>query len=196
MTPSTRSFMDDFWAGGFLPLPFRGASAVHWFWESLTSLFSDLTLLRYRWPVVFVVVALVGVIALWRQSRLLALFCCLSSCLQSSPRSHSNIHCAEGSHSGYFRPRYSQLLQELNGYAPGPISFIPLLERFFSLRFSCRPSWLWPKLRRPTKSSITRICWAICRRTGTPVTSSMSFRFPPSESDFTARASDCRAAIG
>jgi len=74
MTPSTRNFMDDFWAGGFLPLPFRGASAVHWFWESLTSLFSDLTLLRYRWPVVFVVVALVGVIALWRQRRLLALF--------------------------------------------------------------------------------------------------------------------------
>src|SRR5882757_8750717 len=68
MTPSTRSFMDDFWAGGFLPLPFRGASAVHWFWESLTSLFSDLTLLRYRWPVVFVVVALVGVIALDRKS--------------------------------------------------------------------------------------------------------------------------------
>jgi hypothetical protein len=46
MTPSTRTFMDDFWAGGFIPLPFRGASALHWFWESLTSLFSDLTLLR------------------------------------------------------------------------------------------------------------------------------------------------------
>jgi len=74
MTPSTRTFMDDFWAGGFVPLPFRGASAFHWFWESLTSLFSDLTLLRYRWPVVFVVVALLGVIALWRRSRSLALF--------------------------------------------------------------------------------------------------------------------------
>jgi len=74
MTPATRTFMEDFSAGGFVPLPFRGASAVHWFWESLTSLFSDLTLLRYRWPVVFVVVALVGVIALWRRSRSLALF--------------------------------------------------------------------------------------------------------------------------
>jgi hypothetical protein len=31
-------------------------------------------LLRYRWPVVFVVVALVGVIVLWRRSRSLALF--------------------------------------------------------------------------------------------------------------------------
>ena len=74
MTPSTRTFMDDFWAGGFIPLPFRGVSALHWFWESLTSLFSDLTLLRYRWPVVFVVVALVGVIVLWRRSRSLAFF--------------------------------------------------------------------------------------------------------------------------
>ena len=74
MTPSTRTFMDDFWAAGFIPHPFRGVSALHWFWESLTSLFSDLTLLRYRWPVVFVVVALVGVIVLWRRSRSLALF--------------------------------------------------------------------------------------------------------------------------
>jgi len=74
MTPSTRTFMDDFWAGGFIPLPSRGASALHWFWESLTSLFSDLTLLRYRWPGVFVVVALVGVIVLWRRSRSVALF--------------------------------------------------------------------------------------------------------------------------
>jgi len=74
MTPSTRTFMDDFWAGGFIPLPFRGVSALHWFWESLTSLFSDLTLLRYRWPGVFVVVALVGVIVLWRRSRSVALF--------------------------------------------------------------------------------------------------------------------------
>jgi hypothetical protein len=74
MTASTRTFMDDFWAGGFLPLPFRGLSALRWFWETLTTLFSDVTLLRYRWPVVFVVVALVGVIALWRRSRSTALF--------------------------------------------------------------------------------------------------------------------------
>jgi len=74
MTPSTRTFMDDFWAGGFLPLPFRGTSALRWVWETLTTLFSDVTLLRYRWPVVFVFAALAGVIALWRRSRSLALF--------------------------------------------------------------------------------------------------------------------------
>jgi hypothetical protein len=74
MTPSTRSFMDDFWSGGFLPLPFRVSSALHWFWDSLTSLFSDVTLLRYRWPFVFVIVAFVGIMALWRSCRSLALF--------------------------------------------------------------------------------------------------------------------------
>jgi hypothetical protein len=74
MTPSTRTFMDDFWSGGFLPLPFRAMSALRWFWESLTTLFSDVTLLRYRWPIVFVIVALVGVISLWRRSRSVALF--------------------------------------------------------------------------------------------------------------------------
>jgi hypothetical protein len=73
MTPSTRAFMDDFWAGGFVPLPFRALSALRWFWESVTSIFSDVTLLRYRWPVIFVIVALVGVISLWRRSRWIAL---------------------------------------------------------------------------------------------------------------------------
>jgi len=74
MTPSTRTFMEDFWAGGFLPLPFRALSAFRWFWESLTSLFSDVTLLRYRWSFVFVVVALAGIVALWRWRRSVALF--------------------------------------------------------------------------------------------------------------------------
>jgi hypothetical protein len=74
MTPSTRAFMDDFWAGGFMPLPFRGPSALGWLWENFTSLFSDLTLLRYRWPIIFVGVASIGVVVLWRHSRSLALF--------------------------------------------------------------------------------------------------------------------------
>jgi hypothetical protein len=74
MTPSTRAFMDDFWAGGFMPRPFHLTSALRWFWENLTLLFSDPTLLRYRWPIVFLVVALIGVIALWRRSRSVALF--------------------------------------------------------------------------------------------------------------------------
>jgi Dolichyl-phosphate-mannose-protein mannosyltransferase len=73
MTPSTREFMDDFWAGGFFPRTLRVTEAPGWFWERLSSIFSDPTLLRYRWPGVFLVVALVGVVALWQRSRPVAL---------------------------------------------------------------------------------------------------------------------------
>jgi len=73
MTPSTREFMDDFWAGGFFPRTLRVTEAPGWFWERLSSIFSDPSLLRYRWPAVFLLVALVGVIALWQRSRPAAL---------------------------------------------------------------------------------------------------------------------------
>ena len=73
MTPSTRAFMDDFWAGGFFPRTLRVTEAPGWFWERLSSIFSDPSLLRYRWPAVFLFVALVGVIALWQRSRAAAL---------------------------------------------------------------------------------------------------------------------------
>jgi len=73
MTPSTREFMDDFWAGGFFPRTLRVTEAPGWFWERLSSIFSDPSLLRYRWPAVFLFVALVGVIALWQRSRAAAL---------------------------------------------------------------------------------------------------------------------------
>jgi hypothetical protein len=73
MTPATREFMDDFWAGGFFPRTLGVTAAPGWFWERLTSIFSDPTLLRYRWPGVFLVVALVGVVALWQRSRPVAL---------------------------------------------------------------------------------------------------------------------------
>ena len=73
MTPSTREFMDDFWAGGFFPRTLRVTEAPGWFWERLSSIFSDPSLLRYRWPAVFLLVALVGVIALWQRSRAAAL---------------------------------------------------------------------------------------------------------------------------
>jgi len=73
MTPSTREFMDDFWAGGFFPRTLRVTEAPGWFWERLSSIFSDPSLLRYRWPAVFLFVALVGVIALRQRSRAAAL---------------------------------------------------------------------------------------------------------------------------
>jgi hypothetical protein len=73
MTPATREFMDDFWAGGFFPLPLRSPADLHWFWDRLVSLFSDPSLMRYRWPAAFLVVALLGFVALWQRSRPAAL---------------------------------------------------------------------------------------------------------------------------
>jgi len=73
MSASTRQFMHDFWAGGFLPLPLQLSVDLHWLWDRWTSLFEDATLLRYRWPTVFVMVAIVGFVGLWRQRRPVAL---------------------------------------------------------------------------------------------------------------------------
>lgn len=74
MTPTTREFMHDFWGQGFVPRPFRPLGTLRWLWNQASSLFSDETLLHYRWPVVFVVVALLGFIQLWRRRRDVALF--------------------------------------------------------------------------------------------------------------------------
>jgi hypothetical protein len=73
MSATTRQFMHDFWAGGFVPWPLRLQADLHWFWDRWISLFDDATLLRYRRPAVFVVVAAVGIVELWRQRRPVAL---------------------------------------------------------------------------------------------------------------------------
>lgn len=66
MTPSTRAFMQDFWADGFFPLPFTGLSDLVWFWNSGLTVFTDPTLLRYGWPAVYVALAIAGALSLWR----------------------------------------------------------------------------------------------------------------------------------
>jgi hypothetical protein len=68
MTPATKAFMDDFWATGFAPLTSASALA-HWLWERIVSLFGEPTLLRYPWPAIFVGIAAIGLIALWRKNR-------------------------------------------------------------------------------------------------------------------------------
>ena len=73
ITPATREFMDDFWATGFFPLPLRAPADLRWFWDRMISLFGDPALLRYRWPAAFVILALVGVVALWQRGRRFAL---------------------------------------------------------------------------------------------------------------------------
>lgn len=73
MTPSTREFMDDFWRQGFLPRPLGSLAGLRWFPDQLLSVFDDPTLLRYRWPAVFLVVSVLGMVALWRTRRNVAL---------------------------------------------------------------------------------------------------------------------------
>lgn len=73
MTPATREFMQDFWRGGFFPLPLRSPADLLWFWNSATGIFSDPTLLRYRWPAVFLLLAVGGIVVLCRQRRMAAL---------------------------------------------------------------------------------------------------------------------------
>jgi hypothetical protein len=72
MTLATREFMDDFWRGGFAPFPV-GLATVRWFGNQILSLFTDPTLLHYRWPVLFTVVTVIGFAALWRSRRDIAL---------------------------------------------------------------------------------------------------------------------------
>ena len=69
MLPSTRAFMHDFWRGGFLPLPPRFSTAVPWVLERLPSLFADPWTLRYPAAWIFSLLALLGIVALWRQRR-------------------------------------------------------------------------------------------------------------------------------
>lgn len=73
MTPATREFMQDFWRGGFLPLPVRSPADLSWFWQRLVELFSDPTLLRYQWPTLVTLLALCGMTVLWKRHRMLAL---------------------------------------------------------------------------------------------------------------------------
>jgi hypothetical protein len=73
MTPSTSEFMHDFWRSGFVPRPVVSATSLRWLWDSVLSVFTDPTLLRYPWPVLFLGIALLGVIILWRTRRDVAL---------------------------------------------------------------------------------------------------------------------------
>lgn len=80
MTPSTKQYMNDFWSGAFFPLPFRWSTGLTWIGQRFVELFSDLTLLRYRWPLVFVALAVIGIVIVWKRKRL-AVFLLLAPAL-------------------------------------------------------------------------------------------------------------------
>ena len=73
MTPSTREFMQDFWRVGFVPWPVYAPSNFAWLWNRAVDLFANPWLLRYPWPMLFPLVALVGLARLWSRRRILAL---------------------------------------------------------------------------------------------------------------------------
>lgn len=73
MSPSTKAFMDRFWAPGFFPLPMTSANDLLWFWNQGVALFTDPALLRYAFPELFVIVSFIGIAALLREKRDMAL---------------------------------------------------------------------------------------------------------------------------
>jgi hypothetical protein len=75
VTPETRQFMDRFWRmrGGFPPWPIHQATDLLWLWDRVVQLFTDDMMLRYRWPVLYGVLAMGGYVVLWRRRRFAAL---------------------------------------------------------------------------------------------------------------------------
>ena len=75
ITPATRAYMDQFWRyrNGFFPRPFKKPGDALWLWDRVLELFRDPMVLRYRWPALYGVLAIVGLVALWRRNRFGAL---------------------------------------------------------------------------------------------------------------------------
>lgn len=73
MTRSTREFMHQFWRQGFLPWPPSWPGTPEWLWAQLQSVFTEPALLRYPWPPLYLAISVVGIAALWRQRRQVAL---------------------------------------------------------------------------------------------------------------------------
>lgn len=69
MAPATRDYMYDFWRRGFLPLPLNAKSDLRWAVESALGFFTDVRLLNYPLPWLYVAAAAVGLVALWRSRR-------------------------------------------------------------------------------------------------------------------------------
>ncbi len=81
VSPMDRSYLDWYWAGGFWPLPPRSGADLLWPWHQLTWVFGAFGSgprrtnggLNYPWSPLFVVIMLVGYVALWRTRRTAAL---------------------------------------------------------------------------------------------------------------------------
>lgn len=75
VTPETRAYMYEFWRirNSFFPWPFQKAGDALWLWDRILELFSDPTVLRYRWPALYGGLVILGLIVMWRRNRFGAL---------------------------------------------------------------------------------------------------------------------------
>jgi hypothetical protein len=81
VSPSDRAYLDWYWSSGFMPIPPRSPAEALWIWHHFTWLFGAFAAsmqrsnggLGYPWSPVFVILAIVGFIALWRRGRTVAM---------------------------------------------------------------------------------------------------------------------------
>lgn len=81
VSPMDRSYLDWYWEGGFWPIPPRSRADLLWPWHQLTWAFGAFGSgprrtnggLNYPWSPVFLVIMLVGYVALWKRRRNVAL---------------------------------------------------------------------------------------------------------------------------
>jgi len=74
-TPETLAYMHRFWGQrqSFFPMPPRHLSDARWLWDRVVQLVGSDGMLAYPWPQLYTGLALIGLIALWRRRRAVAL---------------------------------------------------------------------------------------------------------------------------
>jgi hypothetical protein len=85
VTPTDHAYFKSVWADGFMPMPPRSVSDAFWVFNKLTWAFGMFAEgvgrthggLNYRWSILFVLVMLTGIWALWRRRREAALLLAL-----------------------------------------------------------------------------------------------------------------------
>jgi uncharacterized membrane protein len=77
VSTADRAYLDWYWKGGFMPFPPRSASDAIWLWERLSWIFGRFVTglrrtnggLGYPWSHLFVILTIVGAVALWKRRR-------------------------------------------------------------------------------------------------------------------------------
>ena len=79
MTPETRTYLQRFWATGFLPVTFAAAMKTWWPWDQVRAFIGTggagggrISVLAYPMPAVYFGIACGGLYAIWRRDRAIA----------------------------------------------------------------------------------------------------------------------------